>query len=189
MPKLWSQTIATHHREVRQAILNATAVLAERHGLHAVKMARVARQAGVGRATLYNYFGDVTELLRAWHEHQLELHLEHLSELATTGGSPLERLESVLETFAAICQRHHGSELAALLHRGPHVARAQEQLRDFVRRVLAEGARSGDVRRDVSPAELATYCLHAVTAASTLKTAASVKRLVAVTLAGARRQK
>jgi hypothetical protein len=44
----------------------------------------------------------------------------------------------------------------------------------------------GDVRDDIAPAELAAYCMHALAAAGTLRTAAAVGRLVTVTLAGLR---
>jgi hypothetical protein len=74
--------------------------------------------------------------------------------------------------------------LAALLHRGPHVARAHQQLRDFVRDLLTEGTASGEVRNDVASEELASYCLHAVAAARGLPSKAAVQRLVTVILAG-----
>ncbi|WP_353682362.1 hypothetical protein [Mesorhizobium sp.] len=53
-----------------------------------------------------------------------------------------------------------------------------------MRDLLAEGAATGDLRDDVAPDELATYCLHALTAASSLPSKAAVRRLVTVTLAG-----
>jgi hypothetical protein len=49
---------------------------------------------------------------------------------------------------------------------------------------VADAARGGRVRSDVAPAELASYCLHALTAAASLPSGAAVHRLVAVTLAG-----
>jgi len=52
--------------------------------------------------------------------------------------------------------------------------------------LLTEAAASGGVRDDVAPSELATYCLHAVTAAASLPSKAAVVRLVQVTLAGLR---
>src|SRR4029453_5774446 len=65
-----------------------------------------------------------------------------------------------------------------------HVAQAPQQLRDFVRDLLTEGAASGEVRDDVAPEELASYCLHAVAAARHLPSKAAVSRLVGVILAG-----
>jgi len=84
--------------------------------------------------------------------------------------------------------RVQGTEFAALLHRGEHVARAHQHLSDFIAALLIEGARDGEIRDDVAPGELANYCLHALSAAGSLPSKAAVRRLVAVTMAGLRRQ-
>lgn len=186
MPKLWNETMEAHRRAVRDAILNTAAALVAEYGLASVTMSQIAEQTGIGRATLYKYFPDVESILVAWHERQVAGHLDHLSEVRDQAGDPVERLESVLEAFALISHEHHATELAALLHRGEHIDHAQQQLRGFVRDLLAEGAAAGDIRDDISPDELASYCLHALTAASSLPSKAAVRRLVAVTLAGLR---
>jgi hypothetical protein len=56
----------------------------------------------------------------------------------------------------------------------------------MIRDLLTEGAEAGELRDDVAPDELASYCLHALAAASTLPSKAAVRRLVMVTLAGLR---
>ena len=61
-----------------------------------------------------------------------------------------------------------------------------DHLRHFVRHLLSEAAETGDVRDDVLPDELANYCLHALSAASSLPSKTAVRRLVTVTLAGLR---
>jgi AcrR family transcriptional regulator len=166
-----------------------------RHGLRSVKMSQIAEQTGIGRATLYKYFADVEAILLAWHERQITGHLEHLAELWDQPGDAGERLEAVFEAYALIHHefaahhRHgrvpdHGSEIAALLHRGEHVARAQQQLSDFMRDLLTECANAGAVRNDVAPDELANYCLHTLMAASSLPSRAAVRRLITVTMAG-----
>jgi hypothetical protein len=76
--------------------------------------------------------------------------------------------------------------VAAVLHRSKQVTRADQQLRDMIRDLLTEAAETGDLRDDVAPDELASYCLHALTAASSLPSKAAVRRLVTVTLAGLR---
>ena len=185
MPKLWTETIETHRREVRQAILDTTAALVAEHGLLAVTMMQIAEETGIGRATLYKYFSDVEAILVAWHERQMSAHLRQLAEVRDVA-SDGERLKSVLEAFALISHEQHSTELAALLHRGEHVVRAQQQLRRLVRDLLVEGVEQGDIRDDVAPDELASYLLHALTAASSLPSKAAVRRLVRVTLAGLR---
>jgi hypothetical protein len=52
------------------------------------------------------------------------------------------------------------------------------------RDLLTEGAATREVRDDVAPGELASYCLHALTAASSLPSRAAVRRLVTVILSG-----
>ena len=93
----------------------------------------------------------------------------------------------MLEAYALMTyERPHGTELAVLLHRGEHVTRAHQHLTSLIEDLLAEGARTGDVRDDVAPGELAGYCIHALTAADRLPSKAAVRRLVTVTLAGRR---
>ncbi len=191
MPKLWNETIEAHRRAVRDAILDTTAALVAEHGLRSVTMSQIAEKTGIGRATLYKYFSDVEAILLAWHERQITGHLEYLAEVRDQAGDAGERLEAVLEAYALISHErfsheHPGPELATLLHRGVHVARAQQQLCEMIRDLLAEAARTGEVRDDVAPEELAIYCLHALAAASSLPTKAAVHRLVTVTLAGLR---
>jgi len=184
MPKLWNETIEAHRREVRDATLHTTAALVAKHGLRSVTMSQIAERTGIGRATLYKYFPDVEAILVAWHERQVTGHLEHLTEVRDQTGDAGQRLEAVLEAYALISHEHHGTQLAALLHRGEHVARAQQQLRKLIRDLLTEAAASGDVRDDVAPDELANYCLHALAAASRVSSKAAVRRLVNVILAG-----
>jgi AcrR family transcriptional regulator len=186
VPKLWNETIEAHRRAVREATLDATAALVAKDGLLSVTMSKIAEETGIGRATLYKYFPDVEAILFAWHERQVAGHLEHLIAIRDQGGGAGERLEAVLEAYAFISHEHHGSELSTRLHRGEHVARAQQQLSRLVSDLLVEGARIGDIRDDVAPDELATYCLHALAAAGRMPSKAAVRRLVTVTLAGLR---
>jgi AcrR family transcriptional regulator len=192
VPRLWNETIEAHRREVRDAILDNTAALVAERGLTSVTMSQIAKETGIGRATLYKYFPDVEAILFAWHERQITGHLEYLAEVRDQAGDAGERLEAVLEAYALISHdiphhsihQHHNAELAAVLHRSKQATRADQQLRDMIRDLLTEGAQTGDVRDDVAPDELASYCLHALTAASSLPSKAAVRRLVTVTLAG-----
>jgi len=186
VPKLWNATIEAHRREVRDAVLDTTASLIGKHGLGAVTMSQIADETGIGRATLYKYFPDLEAVLVAWHERQVASHLQELAAIRDRAGDAVDRLEAVLDAFAVISHERHGSEIAALLHRGAHVAHAHDELARFLRDLIAEGTRAGALRDDVAPQELASYCLHALTAASGLASRAAVRRLVKVTLDGLR---
>jgi len=187
VPRLWTGTIEAHRRAVREATLDTTAALVAEHGMASVTMSRIAEETGIGRATLYKYFPDVEAILAAWHERQITGHLQQLAAVRDQAGDAGGRLEAVLKAYALMTyQRPHGTELAALVHRGEHLARAHQHLSDLIRDLLAEAAKTGDIRDDVAPGELATYCLNALTAAISLPSKAAVDRLVTVTLDGLR---
>jgi AcrR family transcriptional regulator len=185
VPRLWNDTIEAHRREVRDATLDATAALVAEHGLLSVTMSQVAEETGIGRATLYKYFPDVEAILVAWHDRQVAGHLDRLAELRARGGAARDQLAAVLEAYAMIMyERPQDTDLAAIVHRGEHLATAQQHVTEFIRDVLADAAQSGDVRDDVAPDELANYCINALAAAGRLRSKVAVRRLVAVTLAG-----
>jgi AcrR family transcriptional regulator len=189
MPRLWTETIEGHRREVRGAIIDTAAALVAEHGLLAVTMSRIAEEAGIGRATLYKYFPDVGSILLVWHERQIAGHLRQLAEIRKQPGTAGERLAAVLEAYARIrneSRRHHDADLGAFLHRHERITRAEEELRRLIRDLIAEAAASGEVRKDVAPDELASYCLHALSAADRAASRAGLRRLVSVILAGLR---
>lgn len=186
MPKLWNETIEEHRRAVYEATLDATAALASEHGLLSVTMSQIAAETGIGRATLYKYFPDVETILTAWHKRQIASHLDQLVAIRDHAGTPRERLESVLKAYASMSHEHHDAELTSFLHRGDHLGEAEQHLRGFIEELLTNAAGSGDVRTDITAAELANYCLHALKGADNSLSAAAVGRLVELTLDGLR---
>ncbi|MDO2933469.1 TetR/AcrR family transcriptional regulator [Paeniglutamicibacter sulfureus] len=184
MPKLWSETIDAHRQAVRGAVLDAAAALVADHGLMSVTMSKIAERTGIGRATLYKYFPDVEAILTSWHQRQVHDHLVHLAGVRDSAIGPLERLRAVLEAYALIIFRHGGEGPAALLHQGTHVAQAQEHLIVFLEDLVTEAANAGALRKDLTPVELAGYCLHATAAARELPSEDAVRRLIVVILAG-----
>lgn len=189
VPRLWNETIRKHRDAVHDAILETTWALVTEHGLMSVTMTHIAEQVGIGRATLYKYFQNVEAILLARHERLVSQHLERLTELSEQDAEPGERLDAVVTAYAFICHhrgQHGTGELAALLHRPEHVAHAEQRLTDLFRGLLREVEAAGDLRDDVPVDELATYCLHALTAAGAAASEDAVHRLVEVTLAGLR---
>jgi AcrR family transcriptional regulator len=189
VPKLWSDTIEAHRRDVRDTVIATTARLVTSDGPLSVTMSRIAEESGIGRATLYKYFPDVESILLAWHDRQIAEHLDQLARAGAGAEDVEERLEAVLVAYAVIVHQSHGhrnSELAALLHRTERVAKAERELHDMVGDLVAAAAAQGTVRADVPPAELASYCLNALAAAGGVADRAGVRRLIEVTLAGLR---
>jgi AcrR family transcriptional regulator len=190
VPKLWNATIEAHRRDVRDAILAATATLVSENGLLSVGMSHIAEETGIGRATLYKYYPDVESILADWHHRQITHHMHHLSGVRDRAGDPFDRLAAVLEAYALIThesRRHHDPELVAVLHGHEQLAAAERKLRTMFRGLVAECAKNGDVRTDAPADELASYCLHALAGAGTARSKAAVHRLVSIVLDGLRR--
>ena len=190
MPKLWSATVEGHRQEVREAILDAVGELVMSQGVLALSMSAVAEAAGIGRATLYKYFPDTEELLAAWHERHVQVHLAALGALAEGEDDQAERLRKVLLAYAHICQqrrRHGAGDVTAALHRGERVAALRAQLLGLVARVIAEAAAVGVVRGDVPANELATFSVNALEAAAETTSDAALARLVDLVWSGLRR--
>jgi AcrR family transcriptional regulator len=187
VPKLWAESVETHRQEVRDAILDTVGNLVEHHGLLAVTMSQVASQTGIGRATLYKYFPDVQHLLISWHQRRASDHLQTLTNLADRLDDPASRLAAVLEAYARICQhrgQHTAGELGTLLHDDEKTDPLRRQIRELLTNLITDAAHSGSVRRDIPAGELASYCLHALAAASETKTASQRRRLVEVVQVG-----
>ena len=187
MPRLWEDTIATHRQAVREAILQATWTLVERHGLLAITMSQVAHEVGIGRATLYKYFPDVESILLAGHDDHVAAHIERLKLLRDGEGTAAERLILVLREFAEICflrGRLGSTELVALLHGGEHVRDALDDVREMISGLLADAAEEGAVRNDIGTSELAHFAVHALSAANGASDQPAVERLAAVTMDG-----
>lgn len=187
MPKLWTATIDAHRQEVRDTIMETTAALVTKQGLHAVTMSQIAYETGIGRATLYKYFPDIEAILVSRHERHVADHLNLLTDVARRATDASERLHTVLEALALIVYgraHHSGTEIAALVHRKEHIAKAEQRLRAFIENLLDDCRRARVVRSDVPAGELARYCLHALSAAGGLSSRAAVRRLVAITLRG-----
>ena len=185
MPRLWSETIETHRNDVRNAILDAAGSLANEHGVLAATMSKIAEQAGIGRATLYKYFPDAEAVLHAWHERYVIEHLKQLTELACGDGDAPSRLEATLVGYARISHfraRRGAPDVSAFVHQGAAISDAEKKLKKLFGDLLAECQAIGEVRDDIIGDELATYCLHALSAAASLRSEAATKRLVAVTL-------
>ena len=188
MPRLWDETIAAHREAVRDAILNNTWELVAQHGARSVTMGRIAEASGIGRATLYKYFGSVDDILLAWHQQHVEGHLAHLHMLRHQGQTAAERLHLILDAYAAICYHRgrHVEQLVSLLHPPGGVAPAQQPLIDLFTALLRDAADAGDVRTDIAPAELASYCLHALGACAEQPDELAAGKVVTVTMDGLR---
>lgn len=178
MPKTWDDTLDSHRRAVRQTVMEAALALATERGFQKVSMSEVAARAGITRATLYKYFGDVDAIFQEWHRSTLHDHLARVVEIAGGEGDPTAKLSEILEIYALTVFRHHGTRFASVLHRHDHVQRAEADLLDMIENLVSAGARAGVFRKDIPPEELARFCHSSLSSAYMLADERAVRRAV-----------
>ena len=119
--------MASHKERLRATIIDATVELVRDRGRGDVAMSAVAAQAGIGRATLYNYFPDVDHILAAYVVDEFDrFHASLDAELADTAGA-LARLTVVVTTavdYLASPRHQAGSAIVGLDDFSPPAQRA-----------------------------------------------------------------
>jgi AcrR family transcriptional regulator len=166
VPRIWDESVASHKERLRATIIDATIALVRDRGRHDVAMSAVATRAGIGRATLYNYFPDVDHILAAYVVDEFDGFHAHLdAELANTVG-PLARLTVVVrETIAYLASSRHqaGASIVGLDDFSPEAQRlvdaAMGGFRGRLAAVVAEGAEAGLLRSDLDR-DFLTHGLH-----------------------------
>ena len=151
--------------EARTKILAAAAECIVRDGLAQVRMASIARTAGVSAGLLHYHF-DTKELLFGEvlkYSHALSAELNERA-MAVAGNGPAERLSSFLDRcLPSDDQRAHEwllwQELALLCIRDPHLAKVgadlYEDLYGTVADIVAEGLAAGVFDTRLTPRSVA----------------------------------
>lgn len=140
----------------RERVLAAAVAAMLRQGRY-VPMTTIAREAGVGIATLYRSYPTREDLLQAVTERSFRLVLAAAQEAVRREGPALDALDWFLE-----CTIEHRAELVLPLHGGPSgLSAASRALRAEVHRaltrVLERGRRDGSVRADVTTTDVVIF--------------------------------
>lgn len=142
MPRIAAPTNAEQRELTQRKILDAFGTLLFTHGLPGLTMTDVARQAGVGRTAVYNYFADLEQLLVAYASDETDRFLTDLkSELALLD-NPVDRLALYVRSQVLDLSRRHlppGPAMRSVLSAGSfaklavHVGELNSLLRDILR--------------------------------------------------------
>ncbi len=139
----------------RIAILEATLAVLTEKGLSGLKVEEVARRAEVGKGTIYLYFKDKQDLLRALVEYRTFAFYQEVAAVVHSPRPFFERLEEVLARRIAWVEEWRGLWAAVAREAEPN---PQPWLKGMHERYLAllealvrSGQEEGAVREDLSP--------------------------------------
>jgi AcrR family transcriptional regulator len=170
----------------RSAVLAAAEAVYAEQGVE-VSLNEIARRAGIGNATLYRHFPSREALLSEVYAGQLERYCA-IAETAAHADDPVTALRDCVTATCALQATNRGLAdlLASLRPLSPHVEELRARHYRAIATLFRRAVRSGKVRVDASPADLAVLLI--ANAGLIHRTAdhapRSSPRLVALWLAG-----
>ena len=133
-------------KDKKRAILEATLAVLRERGLSGLKMEEVARRAEVGKGTIYLYFRDKRDLLKALVEERTWAFYREVEEVVRRKAPFFVRLEEVLRRRLAWVQAREAMDDPTPWLKGLH-----EHYLRLLEELLRSGQSEGAVRTGLSP--------------------------------------
>ena len=147
MPRISAATNAAQRENTKRAILNSFGEILYNRGLSGLTMTDVAKNAGIGRTAVYNYFADMGELLVAYALDETERFLNELRVGLEGIENPIDQLAVYIRLQINDMARRHlppGPAMRSMLSPesyaklGKHVQELQMVLAHILSAAIAE---------------------------------------------------
>jgi len=139
-------------------IINAAIEVFAKQGLEKGKIADIAKVAGIGKGTVYEYFKSKDEIFKAIEEMFIFQSIDQLKILSTSKKSPTDKLEDILQysinmhtdmgeatlIIAELWAQHSRGQLHG--HKESVFADMYNDFFDIVLKVLTDGVKIGEFR-------------------------------------------
>ena len=148
MPRISAATNAAQRENTKNAILASFGELLYTNGLTGLTMTHVAKNAGIGRTAVYNYFADMGELLVAYALDETERYIGDLRTELATVTNPVDQLAVYVRMQIEDMSRRHlppGPAMRSVLSPesfeklGHHVGELQAVLAQILRAGIDQG--------------------------------------------------
>ncbi len=147
--------------QTRRRILDAAMRCVAENGYSQASIREIARAAEITSASLYHYFPNKSELLKATVKEIEETALPRLRAAGQRGGDVVDRLEAVLDESGRLMREHPHlaaferatrADGAAFVRRGDPHRVGFKVLRDIIADIVDDGLRRGRLADDTDPA-------------------------------------
>lgn len=130
MPRISAATNAAQRENTKRAILESFGKLLYSRGLPGLTMTDVAKNAGIGRTAVYNYFADMGELLVAYALDETERFIKELDEGLEGVDNPIDQLAVYIRLqIEDLARRHLPPRAGHAFHAFPRILRETRQAR------------------------------------------------------------
>jgi len=143
----------------RIQILHAAIEIFAKKGLERGKIADIAKQAGIGKGTIYEYFKSKDEIFSAIENMFIDDSIVHIEKLANSKNTPLRKLEEIIkysidmhetmgDTIIIISEmwaQHSRGQLHG--HKNSIFADMYNNYYKMIKKILTEGINKGEFRK------------------------------------------
>ncbi|MDO5747784.1 MAG: TetR/AcrR family transcriptional regulator [Actinomycetaceae bacterium] len=147
MPKIIGETLAEHRHRTRESLFEALSHLLSRHTFDSLTMAKIAKEAGVGRTAVYNHFEDKEDLLLAFIAYETAQYSIHLRKALQNVEGPIQQLRVYIREYLILGTSYHLAPGTDLRHMVRHVTSqglhshatiVESILRDILKRAMTQ---------------------------------------------------
>ncbi|MBP3222711.1 MAG: TetR/AcrR family transcriptional regulator [Actinomycetaceae bacterium] len=135
MPKINAPTVREHHENIKKALVKATEEILRNEGPYALSAARVAKEAGIARNSIYRYVESVDDLKMLVMEDFIPQWHEKIFSSINTHDDPAKRLISF--AIATIEETHNNSHTWLMNIMRTHTGKTEKKKEESSRRKIA----------------------------------------------------
>ncbi len=148
-----SKTVTKPDAAKRDAILSAAVEVFAREGYRGADVQKIADRSGVGKGTVYRYFGDKQDLFWDTHFWVLDKLDQRIGEAVMAEPRPLDKLRSACRAYGEFFQAHPDYLEIFVLDRAEfrgtappqRVERHEKMITEF-EKIIEAGIRAGEIR-------------------------------------------
>ncbi|SHK34635.1 TetR/AcrR family transcriptional regulator [Paramaledivibacter caminithermalis] len=90
----------------REAIIYSALKIFERDGFHKAKVEEIAKEANVGKGTIYEYFKSKKDLFCQMVKHMMDLYIDMIKEIVEENIDPITKLQHLLNLQLELAKKH-----------------------------------------------------------------------------------
>ena len=154
---VWRSTLEEHKERQRDHIIDAAVKVIVDRGAGNFSMSALAKEAGISRQTLYNYFHDLDTILVAYVERQAVREEAGLRASLETVEGPSEKLDVFVRSIVRhLVQQRHGLDLRAIMGPGfgDHGDDHADQVVELLSKILRNGVDAAVFREEIGEPEI-----------------------------------
>ncbi|NMA03095.1 MAG: TetR/AcrR family transcriptional regulator [Clostridiales bacterium] len=160
----------------RIEIIEAAIKVFGEYGYHKGKVEKIAEKAGIGKATVYEYFSSKKEIFQQMLRHAFKTYIEEAKK-ATLGKSGAKNkftallnyhwdfidlhVDTIEQTFFQF--KNISDEIK------PYIIRSHKIMIDFLSEIIAEGMKIGEIRADVDKEKAALMILGVIASSNFMR--------------------